>query len=289
MKNSFGKLIGKIVTGLTVLFAPFMLSNTSMNSESSSDSSYDTQLVAEQASSTTSESILASTASITLGVGSSSQLPLKDAVELSNYTFKSTDISVVTVITATYSASVVGEAQGTAYVEIYSNDDLNNPVDEINIVVVASTWEKIGSFFELPSVVITIIILALTLFSRMIVKIFNMGVAFKSNYMTKKEGQDFENQMMTRMNDMESKIRDDVLKMCLVEIGRYQKNIDSIKQTADNMSSMQNVMDIKMKSLDDKYNDITSVVNEVKTMRQQIQSLQYGTSNDTIRRKGKLE
>jgi hypothetical protein len=150
-------------------------------------------------------------------------------------------------------------------------------------------WDNVLQFLGTPAVITVIASICLTALFRAIIKVYNMGVAHKSDFATKQDMENYKNQINQRLNESESRIKDDVMRVCLVEINQQAQRINTVQEMAGKIESDKRVIDVKISALDQKFAEITSISSEIRSLSEKVNSVTYGQANvDSTRRQGHI-
>lgn len=138
-----------------------------------------------------------------------------------------------------------------------------------------------------PSVISLVIGFLIMGFAKSIIKIFNMGVMFKTNLATKKEQKDFEERIRQDLVNYKEEIQRTVLSICLRTIERELRNVDAINNTANELKVSAESVKAKMEDLDAKYDEFKEVATKVRTLSDKVQRLEFGRDTTIGRRSEK--
>ena len=138
-----------------------------------------------------------------------------------------------------------------------------------------------------PSVISLVIGFLIMGFAKSIIKIFNMGVMFKTNLATKKEQKDFEERIRQDLVNYKEEIQRTVLSICLRTIERELRNVDAINNTANELKVSSESIKSKMEDLDAKYDEFKEVATKVRTLSDKVQRLEFGRDTTIGRRSEK--
>jgi glutamine synthetase type III len=124
-------------------------------------------------------------------------------------------------------------------------------------------------------------------FAKSIIKIFNMGVMFKTNLATKKEQKEFEERIRQDLINYKEEIQRTVLSICLRTIEREMRNVDTINNTANELKVSSETIKNKMDDLDAKYEEFKEVATKVRALGDKVQRLEFGRDTTIGRRSEK--
>lgn len=181
---------------------------------------------------------------------------------------------------------------GTVSVDI-SLKEINNLVvidkikGSIHVTISKPVIDTITGFFKNTSVIIIIATVCVTVIGRSAIKIFRFGVNYKSNFATVEQQEKFENAMRQELRANKTETQDAVLKICLREINRETRPLRDIQEMAEKLKTDREILDIKVSSIDQKYNEIRKLSENINQLEQKVNRLQYGEGTNEIRRSGK--
>ena len=134
------------------------------------------------------------------------------------------------------------------------------------------------------SVMIMIAGVAIIAFAKSIIKIYKIGATDKAHQVTREELVAFENQMRTDMRGYTGQIQKIVLEACLKVIESKMKDIEDVKNVATDMKIMKAELEAEIKTALEKYDEIKSVSDSVRTLGNKVSRLEYNSDNSTMRR-----
>lgn len=135
------------------------------------------------------------------------------------------------------------------------------------------------------AVLTTLSITALvTIVWRAILKIYNLGKSDKKMLVTKNEQKEFENDMRRDMRGYAEQIQKTAIDSSMRVIEKELKNLDDVHDIATEMKVMKSSLEAEMKNMNEKYNEIKSVSDSVRTLNNKVMRLEYGTENSGERR-----
>ena len=138
-----------------------------------------------------------------------------------------------------------------------------------------------------PSVISLVIGFLIMGFAKSIIKIFNMGVMFKTNLATKKEQKDFEERIRQDLVNYKEEIQRTVLSICLRTIERELRNVDAINNTANELKISEETIKNKLEDINTKYDELKEMVVKVRTLTEKVQRLEFGRDTTIERRSEK--
>ena len=157
----------------------------------------------------------------------------------------------------------------------------------IHVTISKPVIDTIAGFFKNTSVIIIIATACVTIIGRSAIKIFRFGVNYKSNFATVEQQEKFENSMRQEMRANKTETQDAVLKICLREINRETRPLKDIQEMAEKLKTDREILDIKVTSIDQKYNEIRKLSENINQLEQKVNRLQYGEGTNEFRRSGK--
>lgn len=145
--------------------------------------------------------------------------------------------------------------------------------------------DKIIELLNSNTILVTALTLLITAFAKTIVKIFNMGVMFKSNLATKKDQKDFESEMKSDMRAYANQIQQITLQSCMKVIEKQFKDYSDIKTIASDMKALKAQMDAESKITLEKYSEVRNMGETVRTLSNKVQRLEYQDQSSTMERR----
>ena len=112
-------------------------------------------------------------------------------------------------------------------------------------------------------------------FAKSIIKIFNLGVTFKTNLATKEEQEEFEDKMRKEMLAWKEEIERTVLSIALRTIERELRNVDKISETATDIKITEENLKNKIADLEEKYTELKDAITTLNTLKNTVQRLEY--------------
>ena len=134
------------------------------------------------------------------------------------------------------------------------------------------------------AVIIFIITIALTVFSRMVIKIFRFGMTYKTELATKKEQQEFEEQIKKDMRSYKDEVTKNVMVTCMRVIDERLKDLDEVKEMSDDMKITKTKLEVQINNALEKYDEIKSLGENVRLLSNKVNRLEYGDKNEAVRR-----
>lgn len=149
---------------------------------------------------------------------------------------------------------------------------------------VTGVWDNILGFLGTPAIIVTVATICLTALFRAVIKVFQFGVGWHSNFDAKFASKDqehqFESEIRQMINDSETRIKADVMRVCLLEINQQAQRINGIQETAGKVEADKTVIETKIKVLNDKYEQIASVQADIRNLNDKVNTLLYGNGKD---------
>jgi hypothetical protein len=147
--------------------------------------------------------------------------------------------------------------------------------------------DKISSLLQNSSVYVPIFTVCAIVFVRTGLKVFRFGVKYKSNFVTVEDNDKFKEEMRQDSRASKQDMQDSLLKICLREIARETKPFQEMQNLTEDLKTRKTESDIQMKQLQDKYNSISDMQNQLQTLERTVHAIQYGDNSVGERRSGK--
>ena len=112
-----------------------------------------------------------------------------------------------------------------------------------------------------------------------------MGVNFKSNLASHKELIEFESEIKKDMRGYAVQIQKSVMDACLKVIEAKLSNIEEIQKTAVDIKVMKTELESEMKHTMEKYDEIKSVADSVRTLSNKVQRLEFNSETKNMTRR----
>lgn len=135
--------------------------------------------------------------------------------------------------------------------------------------------EFIFTLLENTSIMIIVATVMVIAFARSITKIFTMGVTFKSDIVTRKEQREFEEEMRRDMRSYAAQIQKSVSESLMLVLNNKLKDIDDAKDAADTIRIVKAEIDLQLKNINEKYDNIKAISDEVRNLNTKIQRIEY--------------
>lgn len=134
---------------------------------------------------------------------------------------------------------------------------------------------------------VTIITLMLTVFSRVIIKIYNMGMQARVKLVTKEEQNAFEAEIRKDMRGYASQIQKNVLDVTDRTLSTKLQQIDKFLEAAEKMKESEMRMSLMMESFNQKYDELQSLKDTVNRTANKVSYLENFKRNGNERRTDK--
>lgn len=148
--------------------------------------------------------------------------------------------------------------------------------------------DTINELLSNNTVIVFLWTIGLTIFSRMIIKIFRFGVTWRQQLTTKDEfdayRKETENRIRVTFKDMEKRVTE----TCLREVKNSLKDIDDIKNISADIKVDKQVIDEKMKMMEERYSEMKKAMDSVQVLERRVSQIQNNDNNaNTFRRSDK--
>lgn len=204
-------------------------------------------------------------------------------------------INIITISNSVVQISATG-GTGTSVIKCQSflstdtsyTTVISEKIASVNIVKKDSTAsEIISSILDNKTVIIFIIGIAATILCRTAVKIFRMGAQYRTNFATVAQQEKFQDSIREEIRNSKNEIQDSLLKICLREINREMKPLNDLQKLSEDLATSKEILDVKLNNIEDKYNEIKHITENVNVLEKKVNNLQYGDATSEIRRSGK--
>lgn len=140
--------------------------------------------------------------------------------------------------------------------------------------------------WTIPLAIIGIIMLGVM---KSAVKIYRLGLESRTDYMTKEDGEKFKAESRQEMKEAKKDLSSDILEICIRDIHKEMKPLKEVQSMAETIKTDRQVMDVKLNAIEEKYEEIRKLSDEVKLLNTRVNNLQYGQSEtaEGTRRSGK--
>lgn len=145
--------------------------------------------------------------------------------------------------------------------------------------------DKIIELLSSRSVVVTIVSIMIIAFAKSIISIFNMGVRFKSNLVTRAELNNFETEIRRDMRSYATQIQKAVTDACIRVIDSKLKDIEGAQDAVVEMKVLKTELEAEIKHTLEKYDEIKSVADSVRSLSNKVTKLEYKDSTLTSERR----
>lgn len=137
------------------------------------------------------------------------------------------------------------------------------------------------------TILILVLTVAVTVVGKTSIKIFRFGVNYKSNFATVDQQEIFEQNIRKELRESKTEIQDNILKVCLREINRETRPLRDLQTMASNIERDREILNVRLDSIDQKYNEIKKVAENINQLEIKVNRLQYGETSSDVRRSGK--
>jgi len=139
-----------------------------------------------------------------------------------------------------------------------------------------------------PELLVTLLIifatLVFTVFAKVVINIFMMGVKFKSDYATKRDQLRFETEMKEDMRGYRDELLSTVMVSAMEMIREKLTEIKDIREVAQTIKIIEKELEVKIKMVMDKVDEIKSLSDNVRSLDKKVERLQYGDNKNTRRK-----
>jgi len=137
------------------------------------------------------------------------------------------------------------------------------------------------------AIIITVSTLMMTLFARTIIKVFRLGVTFKTQLATKEEMNKFEEDIRRDLRAYKEEISTVVMTTSIQIINDKLKDVSDIHKLLSEMKSLKAVMDVEIKNMMRKVDEVYSLSDAVRILTNKVNRMEFGNDNTTARREDK--
>lgn len=145
--------------------------------------------------------------------------------------------------------------------------------------------ETILNLLNSMSVTLTIVGLLIIAFARAIVRIFRMGATFKTEFATKKEQRDFEDEIRKDMRGYAGQIQASVLNAVLNVINTKMKDVDEANKAVVDIKVMKAEIEAEFNRINEKYDEIKDTTKQIASINNKVQRLEYNNDPSTTTRR----
>lgn len=160
-------------------------------------------------------------------------------------------------------------------------------VVKIKIDKEATFIDTISKILSTSTILTLIITLAVTIVGKASIKIFRFGVNYKSTFATVEQQEKFEASIREELRVNKTEMQDNILKICLREITRETRPLRDIQTLANGLQTDREILNVRLDSIDQKYNEMRKLSDNVNQLEQKVNRLQYSDGTSDIRRSGK--
>ena len=147
-------------------------------------------------------------------------------------------------------------------------------------------WDWIA---QNPAVLVTALVLMattmFTVFAKVIIGIFQLGVKFRQDYATKRDQLRFESEMRDMFKDYKEELLKTVMSAAMEMIREKLKEIKDIKDIAQTVKLIERELQIKMQNIMERVDETKSLADNIRALNAKVDRIQYGQSQTDIRRK----
>lgn len=145
-----------------------------------------------------------------------------------------------------------------------------------------------GGFLETllsnNTVLIAIVTFAATVLCKTAIKIFRLGVTFKTELATKEDQRIFEESIRKDLRAYKEEIQKTVLTICMDHINKHLNDIKEYKTEMEHIKELSTRIDMKSEEMNEKYSDVKSVIDTVRILNNKVTRLEYGNNTKIERR-----
>lgn len=145
--------------------------------------------------------------------------------------------------------------------------------------------DKFLEFLNNTSVIITIATLLIIAFSKTIIKIFNMGVTFKSNLASKKDLKEFESEIRKDLRGYVVQIQKAATDACMRVIEAKLQNVENLQESAKNIELMKTELEMEIKHTLEKFDDVKSMSDSLRSLTNKVSRLEHANDLKEIGRR----
>jgi len=120
---------------------------------------------------------------------------------------------------------------------------------------------------------------AITLLSRLVIKIYNMGKMSRVQLVTKEEFQVLEANIRKDMRNYRDELFTSIWELCKTAINNELKDAKDLKRIAEEVKVNSEVLKTEIKNTQKKYDDIKALASNVQILENKVKRLEYGESN----------
>jgi biopolymer transport protein ExbB/TolQ len=147
-------------------------------------------------------------------------------------------------------------------------------------------WDWIA---QNPAILVTSLVLMattmFTIFAKVIIGIFQLGVKFRQDYATKRDQLRFESEMRDMFKDYKEELLKTVMSAAMEMIREKLKEIKDIKDVAQTVKIIEKELQIKMQNMMDRIDETKALGDNIRALNAKVDRLQYGQSAAPTRRK----
>jgi hypothetical protein len=130
----------------------------------------------------------------------------------------------------------------------------------------------------------TVATFGFTIFVKSIVSIFQLGLNFGKSELVKGQ-KDFEKNMIQDIRDYKDELLKVTMTAAMETIREKLSDVDSIRETSQEMKSMSAKMEVQIKNAMEKVEEVRGMSDNLRALNAKVDRLQYGQENQDVRRK----
>lgn len=144
--------------------------------------------------------------------------------------------------------------------------------------------EVILNLLNSYSVILVIATIMITAFAKCITRIFRMGVTFKADLATKTDQREFEEEIRRDMRGYAVQIQKSVSDSLMTVLNNRLKDIEEAKQAATDIKITKAAIDLQIKTINEKTDNIKEVSDAVRSLSNRVQRLEYNNTTNIIQK-----
>jgi len=129
------------------------------------------------------------------------------------------------------------------------------------------------------SILTIVITFCITLLSRLVIKIYNMGKLSRVELVTKEEFRILEANIRKDMRSYRDELFNSIWELCKTQIQNELKDISDIKRLAEEMRVNGEVLKTEIKNTTQKYDEIKGLSANIQILENKVKRLEYGDNN----------
>lgn len=146
--------------------------------------------------------------------------------------------------------------------------------------------EWIGNLISDNSGMIFTILLTvvLTLFSKMVIKIFRYGVNYSNELASKSDFESFKREIRLDMRAYKDEVVKSIMNTCMKLIEERLKDIDNVRNAASDLKVFQAEIKAQLKAMNAQYDELKSYSDNLRALNAKVSRLEGGNIQDSQRR-----